>query len=99
MFDQRLGVLIKSAGERDLSSKNVFVDAHGIFIIEWIDSCMHFVKQNTKCPPINRLSMTLIQNDFRSDVFGSTANSEGSSFVQHFCETEVSELEIAVISD
>lgn len=99
MLDQRLGVFVEGTGEGDLASEDVLVDTHGVFVVEGIDSSMHFVDEYTQSPPINGFSVTLVKNDFRSDVFWSSANSECSSFVEHFCEPEVSELEIAVVGD
>lgn len=90
MLDQWLGIFIKSAWEGNLSSEDVFVDTHWVFIVEGIDSGVHFINQDTESPPINGLSMALVENDFRGDVLRSTANGEGSAFIEDFGETKIS---------
>lgn len=58
----------------------------------------HFVNKNTKTPPIDRLTVTLIQKNFRSQVFWGSTKSISSSFTV-FGKTEVSEFKISVTCD
>lgn len=43
--------------------------------------------------------MTLIEDDFGSDVLRSTANGEGSSFGEELGKAKVSQLEVTIISN
>ena len=47
MLDKGFGVLVESAGERDFTSENVFVDSHWVFVVEGIDSSVHFVNEHS----------------------------------------------------
>lgn len=90
MFYKGLSVLIKALRELDLASEDVLVYPHRIVIIERVNSRIHFVDENTQCPPINRLSMPLVQNHFGRDVLWSSTNGEGSSFIQNLGEPKIS---------
>lgn len=61
VLDQTLGILIEVSWELDFTFQNLLINCHGVIIVEWIDSRYHLVSQNAKCPPIHRLSMTLIK--------------------------------------
>ena len=99
MLDQGFGVFVESAWERDLSSENVFVDSHGVLIVEWIDSGVHFVDKDSQSPPVDGFSVALIQDDFWGDVFGGSTNGEGSAFVQYFGEPKIGEFEVTIVGD
>ncbi len=99
MLDKRFGVLVKSTWEWDFTSENVFVDSHWVFIIKWIDSCVHFVNKNSQSPPIDSLSVALVQDDFRGDVLRGTANGKGSAFIEDFGESEISQFEVSIVGD
>jgi hypothetical protein len=99
MLDQGFGVFVESAWERDLSSENVFVDSHGVLIVEWIDSGVHFVDKDSQSPPVDGFSVALIQDDFWGDVFGGSTNGEGSAFVQYFGESKIGEFEVTIVGD
>jgi hypothetical protein len=60
---------------------------------------MHLVKQNSQSPPINGLTMTLVQNNLRGNVLRSTANSESSSLIENLGKSEIGKLQITVVSD
>ena len=99
MFHQRFGVFVEVGGEGDFALEDVSVDAHGIFVVEGVDSSVHFIDQNSESPPVDCFSVTLVQNNFRSDVFWSSADGEGSAFGQKLGESEVCEFEVAVVAD
>ncbi len=60
---------------------------------------MHLVDQNAQSPPIHFFSMSLVQNHFRSDVFRSSTDCEGSAFSQDLSKAKVSKPQIAVFVD
>ena len=99
MFDQRFGVLVERAGERNLASEDVLVNTHRIVIIERVNSGVHFVEQDSQSPPVDGLSVTLVQDNLGGDVLRGTADCEGSSLVEDLGKSEIGKLEIAVVSD
>lgn len=99
MFDQRFGVFIESAGEGDFTSEDVFVDSHWVLVVERVDSCVHLVNENTQSPPVDGFPMALVEDDFRSNVLGSTADGESSAFIEDFRESEVSEFQVTIVGD
>lgn len=58
---QTLSILIEIPGELDLTLKDLLINGHGIIVVERVNSCYHFVSQNAERPPINWLSVSLIQ--------------------------------------
>ena len=60
---------------------------------------MHLVDQHTQSPPVNGLSVPLVEDDFWGDVFGGAADGEGSSLSEELGEPEVCEFEIAVVAN
>lgn len=65
MLDDGLDLLVEDLGEVYLALQNVLVNDHRILISEWVDSCVHFIDENTQSPPIHAFSMTLIEQDLR----------------------------------
>ena len=99
MFHEGFGIFVESAWERYFASQNVFIDSHWVFIIEWIDSCVHFINEYTESPPINGFSMSLVKDDLRSNVFRSSTNSEGSAFIENFSKSKISQFQVAIIGN
>ena len=99
MFDERSCVFIEIGSERDFSFQDVSINSHGVFIIEGIDSSMHFIDENSKSPPIDCFSVTLVENDFRCDILRGSTYCEGSSFCEEFRKTKISKFKISVVSD
>lgn len=60
---------------------------------------MHFVNKNSQSPPIDSLSVALVQDDFRGDVLRGTANGKGSAFIEDFGESEISQFEVSIVGD
>lgn len=58
-------LLIHVLGKAHFSFKNILINDHGIIICEGIYASIHLIDENTQCPPIYSLSMTLIQNNLR----------------------------------
>ena len=99
MLDEWLCVLIKWTWERDFASEDILVNSHWIFIVEWINSGVHFVNKNSQSPPVNGFSVALVQNDFRGNVLRSTADGECSSFIKHFSKSEICKFQVTIVSD
>ena len=60
---------------------------------------MHFVNEHSQSPPVDGLSMALIQNDFWGDVFRGSADGEGSTFIKDFGEPKISEFEVSIVGN
>ena len=60
---------------------------------------MHFVDENAQSPPIDGFSVSLVEDNFRSDIFGSSTDGEGSAFGEELSETEVGKFEVSVVAD
>lgn len=66
--------------------------------MEGWESCKHLVHKNTEGPPIDGLTVTLVEKDLRCDVLGGTANCEGA-LSYYLSEAEIDHLEISIIGD
>ena len=61
MLNKTFGILVEVSWELDLSLQDLLINGHGIIVIKRINSCNHLVSQNAERPPIDRLTMSLIQ--------------------------------------
>ena len=98
MLDETLKLRVETFRVARLGVNDLLVDIHWIIIDEWGVSSMHLVDQNTKGPPIDRLAVTLVEQDFRRDVLGSSANSVGT-LSDYLGETVIDKFEVAIIAD
>ena len=87
---------VKTLRVSGLSINNLPVYVHWIFILEGWKSCKHFVDKDSKCPPVDWLSVTLVKQDFWGYVFRSTTNSV-SSLSYNFGKPKVNQFEVAVL--
>jgi hypothetical protein len=71
-----------------LALQDVLIDHKRIIISEWINTCDHFINQNTQSPPINRLTMSLILENLRGKILWSSTESKGS-ILYLFCEAKI----------
>jgi hypothetical protein len=60
---------------------------------------VHFINQDTQSPPINGLTMALVEDNLWRNILWSSTNGKGSSFIQDFSKSEVGKLEITIISN
>ena len=74
------------------------VDIHGVIILEWWVTGQHLIKKNSKSPPIDSFAMSLIKQNFRSNVLRCAADGI-CSFCDHFCEAEVYKLQVSIRSN
>lgn len=98
MLHYTLCVFIEVFGELNLAFQYLLINGHRVVIVEWINSSKHFVSQNTKGPPVNRLSVTLVQQNFWRQVLWSSAQRIGSGFAV-FCKTKICKFQIAFLID
>lgn len=96
MLDEGLGVFIKIARELDLTLKDLLVDHHRVSIIEGINSSDHLISQDTEGPPVNWLSVALVQKHLRCQILRSATKSVGTSF-DNLGETKIGQLEVTIL--
>ena len=98
MLYQTFCVFLKISRELDLALQNLLIDRHGIIVVEGVDSCDHLIGENAERPPVDGLSVPLVQQDLGREILWGTAKSIGSCLTI-FGETEVSKLEVALTVD
>ena len=99
MLDQRPCVLIEIGGEGNFPLEDVSVYSHRVLVVEGVDSGVHLVDENSKGPPVDCLSVALVEYDLGGDVFGGSADGEGSSLGEELGKSKVGELEVAIVAD
>ncbi len=97
VLHQRLGVLVEALWELDLPPEDVLVDAHRVVVVEGVDTSVHLVDEHSQSPPVDSLSVALVEDDLRSDVLWGSADREGSALVQDLGETKICQFEVAVV--
>ena len=98
MFNQTLGVSWEILREFDLALQDILVNSHRIIITERIYTDEHFVDENAQAPPIHRFSVTLLQENLRSEVLRRSAQGVCLA-VYELREAEVCQLEVALLID
>ena len=63
----------------EIAISNLFKQFVAILTIEGRKPCDHFVKQRAKAPPIDRTTVTLSVQNFRSEIFRRTAKAVGAT--------------------
>lgn len=96
MLDQTLCILVKITRELNLALEDFLVDRHRVIIVEGINTGVHFIDENTKGPPVDGLAVTLVQENLRCKILGSTTECVGASLAV-LGKTKVSQLQIAFI--
>ena len=74
-----------------LPLEDILVDKEGIIVGKGVDSSYHFVDQNSKCPPVDWLSMPLILQYLWCQILWCSAKSK-STILDLLCEAKVCEL-------
>ena len=98
MLDQRLQILIEAFWVPWFCVYDFSVDVHWVVVLEGRVACQHFVEQDTKCPPINSQTVTLIKQYFRRNVLWSSANGI-RTFLDDLRESEINHFQITVRAD
>ena len=99
MLHKGSSVFVEIGCKGNFSLEDVPVDAHGVLVVEGVDSGVHFVDKHSKSPPIHGFSMALIEDDLRSDVLRGSTDGEGSAFDKELGKSKVSQFEVTVITD
>lgn len=102
MSDERFGIFglfIKNRRKRNFSFENILINSHCIVITEGINSSMHLINEYSESPPIDCFSMSLVENNFRCNVFRCSTYCESSTFIQNLCETKICKFEISIVSN
>lgn len=95
MFYQGLCVVVESFGEVKLALEDVLINHERIIVCEGIYPRDHFVYKYSQCPPVDRLTMSLVMKDFRGQILGGSAQSESPVFY-HLCKSKISEFEVPI---
>lgn len=62
-----------TAGEGQGFLQNLAVHLVGVLVIEWWQTCQHFVKQDTEGPPIHGLGVSVAKQQLGGKILRSTA--------------------------
>lgn len=89
---------VKSLGVLRLCVDDLSINVHGVFVLEGWEPGEHFVHQDAQGPPIDWLSVALIQQDLWCYVLGRAADREGA-LGNYLRESEINHFEIAIVSD
>ena len=57
-------LLVEIAGELNLALENLLVDGHRIIVIEGVNAGEHLVREDAERPPVDGLSVALIEEHF-----------------------------------
>ena len=98
MLDHALQLGVEALRVLGLGVDDLLVNVHGIVVNKRSVSCVHFVHQDSEGPPIDRLTVTSVQKDLRSDIFGSTTDSVGS-FLDDLSKAIIDKLEVTISAD
>ena len=59
---------MKIAGELNLAFEDLLVDGHRIVVIEWVNAGEHLVREDAERPPVDGLSVALVEEHFGRQV-------------------------------
>lgn len=91
-------LLVKISGELNLTLQDLLIDRHRIIVIEGIYSSNHLVSEDSKRPPIDWLSVTLIEQDLWGQILRCATQSVGSCLAI-LCESKVSQFQVSFLID
>ena len=89
---------MKIARELYLAFENLLVDGHRVIIVEGINARKHLIGEDTKCPPVNRLAMAFVEEDFGGEVLRSAAQ-RISARLAVLGKSKVCQLEVTLLID
>jgi len=98
MLDHRLQLGVESFRVLRLGVDNLLVNVHWVIVDEGGMSSVHLIDKDAKGPPINRLRVTLIEQDLRCDVLWCSTDRVRSLF-DDLSKTKVDEFEVTVLVD
>lgn len=98
MFDQALKIGVKPIWIPWFSIYDLPINVHGVVILKWRVSSEHFIDQYAEGPPVDSLSMALIEENLRGNVFGCSTNGVGP-LSNNFGKPKVNKFEVAISAD
>jgi len=75
LLDESLDVAVDVAGEIELPGEDLLVDSHGIVVDKGGLSGEHLVDEDSQRPPVDSLSVALVEEYLGGNVFGGSAQS------------------------
>mmetsp|Transcript_38492 Transcript_38492/g.46475 ORF Transcript_38492/g.46475 Transcript_38492/m.46475 type:complete len:204 (-) Transcript_38492:2022-2633(-) len=78
----------------DVHCANIVENDHLVICSKWCFLSQHLKDEDTNCPPIHCVGVTMLIHNLGSQVFGGTTDSVGFALQQFLCETVVSDLEV-----
>ena len=81
-----------------LSVEDVLVDVERLLVGEGVDTCDHFVDEDSQSPPVDGFAVALARQYLRGQVLWGAAEGEGTVF-DYFSEAEIGQLEVTVMGD
>ena len=98
VLDQGLGVFGEVPRKFNLTFQNILIHCHWVIVREGVDADLHLVNQDSQAPPVHRLAVAFLQQNFRREVLG--GSTEGvCPTVDMLCETEIRQLQIPFFID
>ncbi len=91
-------LLIKFSGELYFAFEDLLINNHRVVVIEGVDTSNHLIGQNAQGPPVDWLSVSLIQKHFRRQILGRSAQCVSSGLTV-LSKAEICQLQVAVLVD
>lgn len=95
MLHQRLRVVVEALWKMQLPLQDVLVDHQRVVVGEGVDARNHLVDQHSQSPPVHGLAVSLVLQNFWSEILWGSTKGESSIFYG-FGEAEIREFEVAV---
>lgn len=95
MLHERFAFTVETIWVSWLCVDNFPINVHGVVVLEWRVTSKHFVQKDAYSPPINGFPVTLVEQDFRGNILGSTTNGV-CSLCNDLSETEINHLEVTI---
>lgn len=81
LLNENKSLLVEVPWKLDFSFQDFLVNGHWVVVVKGVDSGDGLIKENPECPPVDWLSMALVQKNFRGQVLWSPTNTLGSFIV------------------
>lgn len=89
-------LLVEIARELNLALEDLLVDSHRVVIVERIDASQHLVRENAQRPPVDWLTVALVEEHLGRQVLRRPAQCV-SARLTVLGETEICELQVALL--
>jgi len=98
VLDQTFCILVKIAGELNLTLEDLLVNGHRVIIVERVNTGQHLVGEDAERPPVHGLAVALIKEHFGCQVLRSAAE-RISARLAVLGKSEVCQFEVALLVD